>query len=88
MFQWIRPPWRSFKPTPENEEGPWPWVGSPFLAAVSVHDYHDKEGEYHWEFEMLVFTETGIQMANCGEEWGWSESDIEWIAKVPEPNQT
>lgn len=74
---WIRPPWRN-----EVTEECWPWVGDQFIAAVLVHD--NRSNKLFWEYAILSWSETGLECA--GEPWGsWDGSDIEWIAKIPEP---
>ena len=78
-FTWIEPPWREIN---EDNEHRWPLVGDQFLAAVCVIDRHTKKSR--WEFWVLTWSETGLECD--GESWGvWSESDVEWIARIPEP---
>ena len=79
-FNWIKPPWRD--KSPDDEDGEWPWVGDQFLAAVLVHN--NITGKLYWEYTVLTWSESGLECD--GESWSaWGESDIEWIAKIPEP---
>lgn len=78
-MNWIKPPWRD-----EEYEG-WPWVGDQFLAAVAICD-KSKRG-WSWDYHVLTWSETGLEcQRECWSAWG--ESDIEWIAKIPEPSDT
>ncbi len=79
MLQWIVPPWRDRN---DDEEG-WPWVGDDFLAAVQLVD--GPQGKRRWDYSVLHWTETGLETTD-GECWSaWSESDICWIARIPQP---
>ena len=90
-FEWIRPPWREEKnrPTDQNPEGSWPWVGDPFLAAVPcVHDRGKKTERSYWEYWVLCWSETSLDVYGTGDPFdAWGESDIEWIARIPRPPQ-
>jgi hypothetical protein len=81
---WIKPPWRDEdRDKSPDSEGQWPWCGDVFLAAVPIVQRFT--GKESWEFHVLHWDEDGLQDAN-DESWGaWSESDIEWIARIPEP---
>ena len=80
--QWIKPPWRDRK---DDEDG-WPWVDDHFLAAVQLVD--GPNGKPRWDFSVLHWTESGLETTD-GECWSaWSESDIEWISRIPAPPAT
>lgn len=77
-FEWIKPPWQQ-EGHDESEDGCWPWVGDPFLAALRV----GKPGAYHWEYAVLRWSEDSLE---CNDEpWGYGPEDVEWIARIPEP---
>lgn len=81
-FNWIKPPWRD---VPHDSDGGWPWVGDTFLAAVPC--VHRESGKEYWDFCVLAWDESGL-LNSDGESWSaWSESDIEWIARIPEPKE-
>lgn len=93
-LEWMVPPWRSVRADPqEPETGCWPYVGDPFLAAVKVRKNGSSErcradldkAAWYWEYTILAWSETGLEMD--GESWdAWGESDIDFIARIPEPS--
>lgn len=89
-FTWVEPQWekeRELERLDPDYVGNWPFCYDPFLAAVRFKTAGDDD--YHWEYYVLIWAETGLEYAWTGEAWDIAgPDDIEWIAKIPGPTTT
>lgn len=71
---WMKPPWR-------DESYGWPYGDEQFLAAVVVKD-NSKRG-WGWAYYVMYWGATGLESE--GGSWVGPESDVRWVAEIPEP---
>jgi hypothetical protein len=83
-MQWIKPPWQSRPDDADPEDpGEWPWVGNRFLAAVRIRP----NSKPVWSIAVVELTEGSNLLLDCGCSWELSAGDVEWIARIPQPEE-